>query len=397
LRRLLFIAAVAALLAGVNATSGSAASFTDWTPCPAQGPLLVCPTAQVGQQYNIQLLAHDGCDDYLWEIVNGGLPAGLTMSDTGHVTGVPTETAEDLPWIWVHDRTAAQGGPSWCGGDNHSERQFVFTSVPGLDIQDQSVPGGTIGQAYSKQLTVWSITHLNPKQGSPTSATWSIASGSLPPGVAFSSNGLLSGTPTAEGSYTFVVRATGGGNATDTETETLTVRQPLTLTPAALVGARAEVGLPFEAKPTAGGGSGTYRWSVGPGALPAGVTLAPDGTISGTPTLAGRYAFTLTVTDSESRSKSTAVTLVVKAALAFKTLKLKTGKAGAAYRSRVLVTGGVAPLTWTLTGKLPKGLTIGRTGLLIGTLTKAGKYRLTVTVSDALGATAKKTLTLSVK
>jgi len=396
LRRLLFIAAVAALLAGVNATTGSAASFVDSKPCPAQGPLLVCPTAQVGQAYDIQLLAHDGCDDYLWVIVNGGLPAGLTMSDSGHVTGIPTETAEMLPWVWVHDRTAAQGGPSWCGGDNHSERQFVFTSVPGLDIQDQSVPGGTIGQAYTKQLTVWSITHLNPKQGSPTQATWSLASGSLPAGVTLSSTGLLSGTPTAEGSFTFRVRATGGGNATDIETETLTVRQPLTLT-SALGAARAEVGLPFESKQSAGGGSGTYTWSVGPGALPAGVTLAADGTISGTPTLPGRYAFTLTVTDSESRSKSVNVTLVVKPKLAFKTLKLKTGKAGAAYRSRVLVTGGVAPLTWTLTGKVPRGLTIGRTGLLVGTLTKAGKYRLTVTVTDALGASAKKTLTLSVK
>src|SRR5204863_7770147 len=124
-----------------------------------------------------------------------------------------------------------EGGNSWCIGDNHSESQFVFHVSPGLSIQDQSVPGGTIGQPYSKQLTVWSVTSLNPVQGGPTSATWSIASGSLPPGVNFSSGGVLSGTPTSEGSYTFVVKATGGG-VTDTETETLTVRQPLTLTAA---------------------------------------------------------------------------------------------------------------------------------------------------------------------
>jgi large repetitive protein len=394
LKRLAFITAVAALIVGATATSGSAASFVDSAPCPAQGPLLVCPAGQVGQPYNIQLLAHDGCDDYLWEIVNGALPAGLTMSATGAVTGTPTQATQTLPWVIVHDHTAALGGPPWCGGDDHSERQFVFTTVAGLNIQDQSVPGGTIGQAYSKQLTVWSVTNINPVQGGPTSATWSIASGSLPPGVTFSDSGLLSGTPTAEGSYTFVVKATGGGTS-DIETETLTVRQPLTLT-AALAGAKAEVGVPLSSQQSAGGGSGTYTWAVGNGA-PAGLAIANDGTISGTPTLPGRYTFPITVTDSESRTKSVNVTLVVKAELGFKTLKLKAAKSGVPYRSKILMTGGVAPLTWTMTGRAPKGFKLGKTGLLIGTPTKAGGYRFTVTARDALDVTAKKTLTLVVK
>jgi hypothetical protein len=400
LKRFAFIAAFAALLVGATAGSGSAASFDDSKPCPAQGPLLVCPTAQVGQPYNgpggLQLIARAGCDVYRWETPNGTVPTGLTMSSSGLVSGTPTTVGEWMPWVHVHDLTAAEGGPSWCGGDSQSQRQFVFRVAPGLSIQDQSVPGGTIGQAYSKQLTAWSVTSLNPLQGGPTSATWSIASGSLPPGVNFSSSGLLSGTPTSEGSYTFVVRATGGGGATDTETETLVVRQPLTLT-AALGAARAEVGMPFSSQQSAGGGSGTYTWSVSKGALPAGVTLAKDGTIFGRPTLAGRYAFTLTVTDNESRSKSIDVTLVVKAKLALKTLKLKNATVGVAYRSKIVTTGGVAPLTWTATGKVPKGFKIGKTGLLFGTPTKAGTYRFTVTVTDSLGAVAKKTLTLVVK
>jgi large repetitive protein len=396
LKRLGFITAVVALLVAGIPMVGSAASFTDWAPCPAQGPLLVCPAAQVGHPYNIQLLAHDGCDDYLWEIVNGAVPPGLHMSDTGQVTGIPTQASQTMPWMIVHDRTAAQGGPSWCGGDNHSERQFVFTTEPGLDIQDQSVPGGTIGQAYSKQLTVWSVTAINPVQGSPTSATWSIASGSLPAGVTLSSSGLLSGTPTAEGAYTFVVQATGGGGTTDTETETLTVRQPLALT-SNVASAKAEVGQPFSGAQSATGGSGTFTWSVSSGALPAGLKLGTDGTVSGSPSLAGRYSFTLTVTDSEQRTKSVNVSLVVKPKLGFKLRALKAATSGVPYRAKITTSGGVAPLTWTMTGKSPRGFKLGKTGLLIGTPTKAGTYRFTVTVSDALGAEAKKTLTLVVR
>jgi large repetitive protein len=316
------------------------------------------------------------------------------MASDGKVTGIPTGATETIPWVWVHDLLPSEGGYDWCIGDNHSERQFVFRVAPGLSILQNSVPGGTIGQPYSQQLSAESIANLNPRSASPASATWTIDSGSLPPGVNFSSSGLLSGTPTSEGSYTFVVRASGGGNTTDTETETLVVRQPL------LMGAKipkGEVGMPFTVTPSATGGSGVYTWSISKGALPAGVTLATDGTISGKPTLPGRYAFTLTVTDNESRSKSVDVTLVVKAKLAFKTLKLKNATAGVAYRSKIAMTGGVAPLTWVVTGKIPKGFKIGTTGLLSGTPTKAGTYRITVTVTDSLGAFAKKTLTLVVK
>jgi large repetitive protein len=394
LKRFALIAAFAALLVSAAAGSGSAASFVDSTPCPAQNQWLVCPTGQVGHSYDIQLKARDGCDLYRWEIVNGSLPDGLKMGDDGHITGTPNVATETRPWVIVHDRLPSEGGYSWCIGDNHSERQFVFSVAPGLLIDQNGVPGGTIGQSYSQQLSAQSVASINPRNSSPATATWKVQSGNPPAGVTLSSNGLLNGTPTAEGSYTFVVRAeAGGGNAVATATYTINIRQPLGLN--ASFG-KSEIGLPFSVKPTGTGGSGAYTFSV-KGALPAGVTLASDGTIAGTPTVPGLYAFTLTVTDSESRSKSIGVTLVVKARLAFTTLKLKNATVGAAYRSKIVMSGGVAPLTWTAKGKIPKGFKIGKTGLLFGTPTKAGTYRFTVTVTDSLGAVAKKTLTLVVK
>ncbi len=209
MKRFALIAAFAALFVGVVATPGSAASFDDTNPCPANGPLLVCPTMQVGQPASLQLRALAGCDIYRWEVTNGGLPSGLSMSSSGLVTGTPTASGSTEPWMTVHDLTAAEGGNSWCGGDNKSERQFVFNVVAGLSIQNQSVPGGTIGQPYSQTFTALAITSTNPVQGSPAAATWTIQSGNLPNGVTFSTAGVLSGTPATEGSYTFVVRAVG--------------------------------------------------------------------------------------------------------------------------------------------------------------------------------------------
>jgi hypothetical protein len=400
MKRFALIAAFVTLLVGVVAMPGSAASFDDTQPCPADGPLLVCPTGQVGQPYSVQLIALRGCDLYRWEIVNGSLPPGLSISPSGLVSGTPTAAAKTEPWVVVHDLLPSEGGYPWCGGDNKSERQFVFTAVPGLSIQDQSIPGGTVGQAYSKALTALSITNTNPVQGSPASATWSIQSGTLPPGVTFSSAGVLSGTPTTEGSYTFVVRAVGGGGASDTETETLVVRQPVVASSPFVGGTpapKAEVGVPFTAAQTATGGNGTFTWALASGSLPVGLTLAPEGTLSGTPASPGRFTFVIRVTDGEGRVATVNGTLVVAAKLAIKSLKLKPAKVGRAYRAKVATAGGVLPMAWTVRGKLPAGVTFAKkTGTFLGTPRKAGKYRLTVQAVDALAVKAQKTLTLVV-
>ncbi len=400
MKRFAVIAGLVALLVGVVAMPGSAASFDDTTPCPASGPLLVCPKGQVGQPYSLQLRALAGCDIYRWEITNGSLPAGLTLSSSGLVSGIPTASGKTEPWVTVHDLTAPEGGNSWCGGDNHSERQFVFEVVPGLSIQNQSVPGGTIGQPYSVTFTAMSVTSTNPVQGSVASATWSIQSGSLPAGVSLSSAGVLSGTPTTEGSYTFVVRAQGGGDAVDTETETLVVRQPVVLT-STLRGsaAKAEVGIPFTAAQSATGGNGTFTWALAGGTLPDGIQLGTDGTISGTPTVPGRFTFTVRVTDGEGRTAATSATLTVAAKLAITTLRLKPAKVGRVYRAQIATVGGVAPKAWTiLRGKLPAGVSFGKKlGLFLGTPRKAGTYKVALQVLDALGAPSSKNLTIVVK
>jgi large repetitive protein len=399
MKRFALVVALAASIAGVVVMPGSSASFNDSDPCPADGPLLVCPKAHVGQPYSLQLLAKAGCDLYRWEITNGSLPAGLTMSSSGLVTGTPTASGPTQPWVTVHDLLPSEGGYPWCGGDNKSERQFVFTAVPGLSIQNESVPGGTIGQPYSVTFTALSVTNTNPLQGSPASVTWSVQSGNLPAGVTFTPQGVLSGTPTSEGSYQFVVRAVGGVDSSDTETETLVVRQPIAVSSpfTSRAAMRAEVSVPVNVPQTATGGAGTFTWSVSDGALPAGVTLNPDGTLAGTPTVPGRFAWVMSVKDQEDRTTKVNATLVVSPKLAIRTLRLKAGKVARPYRFKVATFGGVAPTTWTVTGKLPKGVSFGpRIGTFLGIPRKAGKYRLTLEATDSLDVTAARTLTLVV-
>jgi hypothetical protein len=359
----------------------------------------------VGQPYKLQLRALAGCDLYRWEIVNGTLPKGLSLNSDGLVTGVATSADETRPWVVVHDRLPSEGGNSWCGGDNHSERQFVFKALPGLEIQNDPIPPATIGQPYSKALTVFLVTSTNPFQGSPTTATWSIQSGSLPTGVSLSSTGVLSGTPTAEGSYAFVLKVEGAGGATATKAQTLSVRQPLAVTSPFTTGTPApklEVDVPFTAAQTVTGGSGSFTWTLASGTLPTGIELKPDGSVTGTPTVPGKYTFAIKVADTEGRSGTLGATLVVAARLAIDAVTLKPARIGHAYRQKIDRTGGVAPLEWKLVrGKLPKGVTLAKKlGLLLGTpakTTKAGKYRLVIEAVDALGVKASVNLTLVVK
>src|SRR5262249_29183338 len=157
-----------------------------------------------------------------------------------------------------------------------------------------------------------------------------------------------SGTPTAEGSYQFAVKAEIGGPFV-TKQYTLSVRQPVAVTlpfgspprPAA------EVGIRLAKSASATGGTGTYTWSLTSGALPAGVALDPGkGTVSGVPQLAGTFTFGVTATDAEGRTAAANATLGVAPKLAIKTLRLPQGELGHAYRARLVTAGGVQPLAW---------------------------------------------------
>jgi hypothetical protein len=396
--------------AGIGATVAHALAFEDSAPCPVTidngAPLLVCPSGSIGTPYSVQLRGHGGCGPFLpyeYRVLNGSLPPGLSLSSSGAITGQPTGAGSYRFWLEIADPQPARPG---CEFPSSAQREFSLTINSGLQIVTNNVPqNASVGLPYSATLQAQVVTSLNPPSGTPaTGATWTVVSGvgtGLPPGLNLG-DGLISGTPTTEGAYSFRIQASLNG-ASHFQTYSLNVRKPLVATPAKPLATAPsptlwEVGLPFSAKLTPSGGSGTYTIALGTGSLPTGLTLGPDGTISGTPSAAGVFSATVRFTDTEGRTLDYVAHFGVAARLAVSTVALKPGKVGRLYRARLVSTGGVPAKKWkVLAGPLPKGLRFDPTlGTLSGTPTKAGKYKVTFQVTDGLKVVAKKTFRIVV-
>src|SRR4029077_8306700 len=126
-----------------------------------------------------------------------------------------------------------------------------------------------------------------------------------------------------------------------------------------------------------------YTWSVVSGTPPAGVTMNTAGMLSGTPTTAGLYSFTVQVIDSYAAMRSTVTTsiqaLINPPLIIQTTSPLPAGTVGVAYSLQGSGCGGTPPVSASTTGTLPPGLTLGAGGLLLsGTPTTAGNYSFAI-------------------
>jgi hypothetical protein len=312
-------------------------------------------------------------------ILSGAFPPGLTLTQlndhTGLVSGIATEEGTFSVWLAVKD----------C--DNKSAETLFTFEVWGrrFSIATDSLAPAAVGSPYSATLAT---------AGIPSNTTWAVTSGTLPAGLTLSQDGVISGTPTAVGSSTFTVQATGvakdfTGTRVDSHQYTLNA-SALT---ANLSRSVAEVGVPLRTAVVASGGQSPYTWSATN--VPAGITVGTDGSLSGVPTKSGAYTLTLHLVDATGAAKDITVRLVVRARLAIATRRLRAATTGHAYRANLAVSGGVGPLAWS--ASLPRGLKLSKAGRITGVPSRTGTFRVKVRVRDSLGATSTKTLLLAVR
>ena len=167
-------------------------------------------------------------------------------------------------------------------GNGSIEIQYGTADCPTFTPPAQG--NATVGQRYGHQFA-------SDATGWPA-PLFQLYGGTLPPGVDLQQNGALTGTPTQSGSFTFAVAA---ANACGTVASWFT----LVVSPAPVAPAFVQVAPPAATASTpysykfATTGYPAPTVSLAAGSLPLGLSLASDGTLSGTPTVEGAYSFTL--------------------------------------------------------------------------------------------------------
>jgi hypothetical protein len=269
-----------------------------------------------------------------------------------------------------------------------------------LRITTSSLPAATVGVPYRAELA---------SSGGTAPVTWAAdATTALPPGLALdAAAGAISGIPTSAATYAFTVSATDSASPATTASANLsvTVHPP----PAALVVTtttlpNAIVGVEYGANLIAGGGLQPYAWTVASGALPPGIVLASDGTLSGEASVAGTFIFTTQVSDGSVPAQTATASLGISVladsgSLQVTTVSLPGGTVDSAYAATLSAAGGTSPYVWNVaSGALPPGLSLGEDGALAGIPTSVGTYTFVVQVADdaPTPGTAQRQFTMSI-
>jgi uncharacterized protein (TIGR03437 family) len=365
------------------------------------------PPAALGQAYSQTLNGAGGTAPYTWSLLNGALPPGLTLTPAGVLSGSPTTLGTWDLVIKAQESSAAQVVGT---------KGFSLTvNGPPLMVPKPFLDPSTVGAPYTRSLIA---------VGGAPPYTWLIVSGATPPGVTMNTSGVLSGTPTAAGLHTFDVKVSDSG---------VPIQSSFTLTVQAYINPVLDfgitsplppgvVGIPYSYIFPGSGGTPPISGLVVLGALPPGLALGagnssgtpvapppsggtvsgpppPGGAgISGTPTTAGNFSFTLRATDGSGIVVNADFAIAINPRIAITTSSpLPPGTVGVAYKYNLSSSGGAPPVVWTVSaGSLPTGLTFNAAGLLSGTPAAAPGGVFTVQGADANGELVTKQLTLSI-
>jgi hypothetical protein len=243
-------------------------------------------------------------------------------------------------------------------------------------------PNWTVNQAgYSQSISV---------AGGTGAMALTISAGKLPTGLRFNVNtGLLSGTPTASGTFNFTITATDSVGARSSRTYAVKINAAVAVSPATLRSWTVNQAS-YSQTISASGGTGTLILSVSAGSPPPGLTFnAGTRILSGTPTTTGTFNFTITATDTVGASSSRNYAVTINPAVAVSPTPLSNWTVNqVGYSQTISATGGTGARTLVRSsGTLPPGLTFNAsTGLLSGKPITTGTFNFTITATDSVGA-----------
>jgi hypothetical protein len=358
-----------------------------WTIDDATSTITISPTTlsngtkggAQGEAYSRQLTASGGTAPYTFSILVGSLPAGLSLSSGGLISGSPTSAGVTTFTVQAIDNEG-----------NGGVRQYSL-SVVNITYLPATLPSGTQARAYSQQLSV---------SGGTAPYAYSLI-GSLPSGLSLSSTGLISGTPTTNGTFSTSIRATFNGgeqginisytnwviNAVPTYGASTIGPNPLTVGYSSqsysqqLTFTGDVVGpVTFVQAPTPNTFNGDGSPYINP--LPPGISLSSTGLLSGTidANTFGPKAYLITATDSRQNTVTSELSWVI---LRIQTgyilpATLPAGTRGTAYSQQLSVNRTDYTYRFASTGSLPAGLSLTSGGLLAGTPTVNGTFTVNV-------------------
>jgi Bacterial Ig domain/Putative Ig domain/Regulator of chromosome condensation (RCC1) repeat len=282
------------------APAGNQTASIQIAPAPASPSFTASSpsaTGTVGVAYPTYTFAATGVPATMtYSVSSGALPNGLTLTSNGVLSGTPTTADSSTFQVTATNGTLPNATVSITIDVVVPNSAPVFASTV--------VPGGTTGSAYSFTFVA---------TGVPVTMTYSLAVGTLPSGLALSSAGVLSGIPTASGTFTFGVKAVNGPGSETTRSVTVAIvagpQAPAFVASSPSLAAATGVAYPSYTF-SATGVPSAMTYSVTDGALPAGLTLTSAGVLSGTPTTAGSSTFVVTASNGTSPDATVSITIV---------------------------------------------------------------------------------------
>ncbi len=336
------------------------------------------PGGVVGVGYTNTFAATGGATPYSWSITSGSV-SGLSLATNGILSGTPAAAGTNIFTVQLADSIGFI-----------TNKQFtlvIVTTAP--SITTSSLSNGVIGTAYSITLTAMNGT---------SPYTWSLASGSMPGGLTLNSAGVISGTPTTNGTFNFTAQLADTYGLTASAAFSLTiVTAPLDITTTSPM-PNGTQGTYYSQALIGAGGLTPYTWSLASGTLPGGLALDNLGDLTGTPTNLGTFNFTVKLTDNlgTNIAKALAIT-IVSPTVGITTATLPNGTVGAAYSQTLAATGGTPPYSWSIIWEAPPpGLNLSTAGVISGTPTTGGTFSFTVQAADSASGTASQLFTVQI-